>query len=696
MNPQAKAKHSPWYVINALAENEAEILIYGDIGESWMGDTITAAKLVQQLATLKVKTLHVRINSYGGSVSDGLAIFNALRRHGAAIHTWVDGVALSIASLIAMAGDTVHMAKNALLMIHAPWGGAVGNADELREYADVLDKYADAMAASYHEKTKIPVDEIRALLTDGEDHWFTADEALAEKYCDEITESSGDEATPEESTARHRAAARFDFSRFHNIPAAAAAFLPKEQHMKPEDPKGGDPVVTPAPAAPAAPKAETSAEMQARLTSRNTGIRAAFAPFRSQAGMSDLESACLADAGLTLAQAQEKLLAKVGEGVQPLNTTVVSITADAADKRRSAMTQAVLARAGVGKPEQGNPYAEHRLTDIARAALQANGLKTEGWSSEELARAALGLRVRGQQTTSDFPALLENVLHKMILTGFNAQPMTWNRFCKQGDVTDFRDNNRLVPGMICNLDDVAESGEYKDKVIPDADKQKIRVTRKGNIIQVTPEVLVNDDTGAIRDMADGYGRAGARTIERRVYDLLNSGGGLGPVLNDGKTLFHADHNNLAAGADAGAPTVARLYEMWAKMARQTAPGNDQEFLDIQPAVSVSETGLSGEIRVIVGSEYDPDSNNKLQRPNKVRGLVRDVVNSPRVANKLRYYLFADPNVAPVIEVVFLNGQREPRLTQEENFRTGGLAWRVELPFGVAAIDYRGGQYNPGA
>ena len=112
-------------------------------------------------------------------------------------------------------------------------------------------------------------------------------------------------------------------------------------------------------------------------------------------------------------------------------------------------------------------------------------------------------------------------------------------------------------------------------------------------------------------------------------------------------------------------------------------------------MAVVNTALRGAMKVLVDAVYDPDTANKLQRPNMANGIVQDIVDTPRVA-AAPWYLFADPNIAPVIKVVFLNGQRTPRLTQEESFRTAGLAWRVEFPFGVGAVDFRGGYKNPGA
>ncbi len=187
-----------WYSIRAraaaaavaaggVAASSAEIFIYGDIGESWWGESVTAADFVKEVAALNVDALTVRINSFGGSVSDGIAIYNALKRHRAAVTVSIDGTAMSIASLIAMAGDTVEMAENAILMIHAPWVYASGNAVALREVADYLDTWSQAMSNSYAAKTGRPAEEMLALLTDGVDHYYTAEQALAEKFVDTVT-----------------------------------------------------------------------------------------------------------------------------------------------------------------------------------------------------------------------------------------------------------------------------------------------------------------------------------------------------------------------------------------------------------------------------------------------------------------------------------------------------------------------------
>jgi ATP-dependent Clp endopeptidase proteolytic subunit ClpP len=199
----------PWFRIEAAADS-AEIFIYNDIGKDFFGEGISAEDLVQELAKLKVKTLHVRINSNGGSVFDGLAIYNALDRHPARVITHVDGIAASIASVIAVVGDEVRIAKNAFLMIHNPHGMALGNADDMRTMAETLDTVADSMVGIYREATGKSTEKVQEWM-DAET-WFNAADAKAAGLVDEIT---NDQAI----------AACFDLSGFRHAPADVAALV---------------------------------------------------------------------------------------------------------------------------------------------------------------------------------------------------------------------------------------------------------------------------------------------------------------------------------------------------------------------------------------------------------------------------------------------------------------------------------------
>ncbi len=176
-----------WYEIKALSEEKAEIWIYEQIGEDlWDGSGVTAKGFQKDLAAVKASQIDLHINSPGGVVFDGITIYNLLKQHPATITTYIDGLAASIASVIALAGDTVVMAANAIYMIHNPFGMAYGNAKELRAYADVLEKVGGSMLSAYKAKTGMDEAELLALL-DAET-WMTAAEAKEHGFVDEIAE----------------------------------------------------------------------------------------------------------------------------------------------------------------------------------------------------------------------------------------------------------------------------------------------------------------------------------------------------------------------------------------------------------------------------------------------------------------------------------------------------------------------------
>jgi len=191
---------SMWLAPVAAATGEYDLMVHGDIGESWWGESVSAKDVVGQLRKLPANTkqINIRVNSFGGSVADGLAIYNALRDSKARKVTIIDGVAISAGSLIAMAGDEIRAPKTALMMIHGPWTVAQGNASEMRQHAEVLDKWADAMVTAYTRKTGKSDDEIRTMLKDGEDHWYTAEEALAAGFVDSLIE---EDDIPEQAKA---------------------------------------------------------------------------------------------------------------------------------------------------------------------------------------------------------------------------------------------------------------------------------------------------------------------------------------------------------------------------------------------------------------------------------------------------------------------------------------------------------------
>jgi hypothetical protein len=362
---------------------------------------------------------------------------------------------------------------------------------------------------------------------------------------------------------------------------------------------------------------------------------------------------------------------------------------DAADKQRMAAEEMLLHRASAIDPStkqrvqmaRENPMRGYTLLELARASLERAGVNTQGMDKLTLVGRAF------TQSTSDFPVLLENTMHKALQGAYAVAADTWSRFCARGSVSDFRAHNRYRTGSIGNLDSLTELGEFKHKAIGDGEKATITAATKGNIVTLSRQAIINDDLSAFVGVLNQLGRAAARTIEADVYTLLAAN----PTLEDGVALFHASHGNIGTG---GAPSVTSFDNARSLMAAQTdVSGND--YLDLRPSIWLGPTASGGLARVINGSQYDPDANNKLQRANAVYGLFADVIDTPRISGTT-WYAFANPADAPVIEVAFLDGQDAPFLDMEEGFSVDGARWKVRLDFGIAAIDYRGAVRNAGA
>jgi len=153
-----------------------EILVYGDIGESMWGDSVTASDVKSSLDSMD-GDVTVRINSPGGSVFDGFAIYNLLRAHSGSVTVYIDGLAASAASVIAMAGDEIVMGDAAMMMIHDPWTMAVGGTEDFLKTAETLEKIKDSIVIAYSGKAKgVDSAAISQMMT--EETWMTSAEAL--------------------------------------------------------------------------------------------------------------------------------------------------------------------------------------------------------------------------------------------------------------------------------------------------------------------------------------------------------------------------------------------------------------------------------------------------------------------------------------------------------------------------------------
>lgn len=168
--------------INKTSDQSAEVFLYGDIG-GWL-DGVNAEDFAKELALIDVETIDVRLNSGGGSVFEGQAIYNALHRHEAQINVHIDGLAASIASVIAMAGDTINITEGSHIMIHKPWSMAMGDAESMRKEAEVLDSLESGIVDIYAARTNKPRKQLESWIA--AETWFKGQDAVDAGFADAV------------------------------------------------------------------------------------------------------------------------------------------------------------------------------------------------------------------------------------------------------------------------------------------------------------------------------------------------------------------------------------------------------------------------------------------------------------------------------------------------------------------------------
>ena len=668
------SKHK-WYDIKAAGKKNADIYIYSEIGY-WGITARQFAHDLQELGELDQITAH--INSIGGNVGDGIAIYNTLKKHRAHVTIEIDGYCLSIATVVAMAGDMIRMAANTLFMIHNPWGGAIGDAAQLRKEADIMERHKTALINTYAARTGLEYEVLSQLMD--EETWYNAEEAHAAGFVDEITDAI------DLATAAQALPGDFNAKRFKNIPRTFCApparsdSIINEVTDMPDTTKGNKLDVTPAEDATFENMRENVLQQEKQ---RRDDIYTLFKPFSEQHGK--LRDQCLDDAEITVTQARQHLLYALGrQGPGPLGADPhITVGETTEQKFRQGAILALGHRAGIVTSAQnvGNEYRGFTLLEMARRTLDINGVSTAGMDKMQIVGAAF------THSSSDFPHILEDTMHKVLLAAYAEAPDTWRQFCARGAVSDFKEHARLRMGSFGRLDTINENGEYRYKSLNDAEKEKIAAGSKGNLVNVTRVMVINDDLDAFARIPRMLGRAAKRSVEIDAYAVLASN----PVMADGKALFHVDHGNLI---DPGAPiNTANVDATRVLMAKQKDP-NGNDYLDIRPAVFLTPVELGGTARVAMSSEFEVGGQKNNTVPNMVRNIA-EVVDSARLSGTA-WYLFADPADEAVIEVVFLDGNEEPFLDMEEAFTVDGATYKVRLDYGVGAVGTRGAVKNPGA
>lgn len=635
-----------WFRMQAKEDQTVDIYIYDEIG----GWGISARRFTEDLISLgNLSHINLHIHSPGGEVFDGIAIYNQLKNHSATITVYIDGLAASMASVIAMVGDTVIMPKNAMMMIHKPWGVSWGDANDMREYADLLDKLENVLIPAYVAKTGKTTEEITAMLE--QETWLDGDECVEHGFADKVIE-------PVKAMASLTSKRIEEFS---SMPSAIKNQIKPKNTTSPTQPHP-----TPVPAPEPQPSA-TYADEQTRLN----GIKDLFAMFGGR--HNDLMITCLADASCSVEKAREQLLNTVAQqqNPEPSNKDNAHIYAGNGNIVGDSVRASVMARAGYQDYEKDNAFNSMTLRELARASLTERGVGVATYNPMQMIGMAF------THSTSDFGNILLDVANKAILLGWEENDETFEKWTKKGQLSDFKTAHRVGLGAFPSLRQVREGAEYKYVTLDDKG-ETIALATYGELFSITRQAIINDDMNMLTDVPMKFGRAAKATVGDLVYAVLIDN----EKMSDKKALFSADHKNMITGGMDVETISAGRTAM-----RQQKDG--ERSLNIRPAFMLVPTTLETQAIQVVksGSVKGADVNANIINP--VRDLA-EIIAEPRLddASEKDWYM-ASRQGSDTIEVAYLNGIDVPYIDQLEGFTSDGVTTKVRIDAGVAPVDYRG-------
>ena len=707
--------------VAAANEQEANVYLYDVIGFPF----IEAQDLLYQVPQ-NTKKINVYINSPGGDVFEGMAIFNFFKSHQAEVSVRVDALAASSASLIAVSGDSIDMADASFMMIHNPWSMMAGDAEELRKEAELLDKISNVFADAYVAKSGKDKNEILKLMQ--AETWFTPQEATNYGLIDTVS-----------GTSVNASLDRFDMSIFENAPETVrnAAYIYNQNNMEVTNmPKNLRALLERLGLSKEATdkdawdflasvdlnnveSKEEREQIQAALDQKtapenndlgNTGdkdpgqiARDAIKAERERADniKKDVEIAGL-DQGFaeTLIkddcsedQARQRILAKMKESNPPVGAGRIQMGRDDQEKFRSAVVDGLAHRIGVRNEQPAEGFESFKaasIENIARQCLERNGTDTRALTSrDQVAREVLRQSASGGFSTDDFSSIFLDVANKALMKAYQEAPATWRPWVNVVSASDFKTIYGVSLSEAPDLELVNEHGEYKSGEMSDR-QESYSVGSYGKIVYLTRQMIVNDDLRAFARLPQLMGAAARRKEADLVYGKLTSN----PTMSDSNALFSSAHNNLE-GSDLSHVDTAALQSARAAMRKQTGPNG--AILDLQPNFLLVPVAQETDAEVLLRSTALPQDQKSSGVYNPWANRLTPIA-EPRLDNDSTdsWYLVADPNQVDTIEVAYLDGREAPYTEQETMFERDAIGYKVRHDLGVGVMDWRGFFKNPGA
>lgn len=345
------------------------------------------------------------------------------------------------------------------------------------------------------------------------------------------------------------------------------------------------------------------------------------------------------------------------------------------DKKRGAAVNAILHRVAPThfKLEAGNDFRGMRLSEMAKEFFDTRGASTRGKTPDEIWRMVCSRA----HSTSDFPVLFEEAMHKLLRGDYQFEPETWSQIARQTSVTDFRKKNFYQVESVNGMHETPEGGEIKYTTLIEG-KQSISVKKYAEGIKFTREAFINDDLDALTLIPNRFVKDWDELRGDLVWGMIIKN----VEMDDKKTLFHADHKNVASGAGTALSEEA-LEQAVLMFVKQKALGGARR-IRITPETLICPWELkvrAMKLLTAIQASNTTDVN--------VWASAFKILVEPRLEDAAAWYLMANPNAIDGLYYAYLDGNDGLRVNTEDDFNTDTWKYAVRGEFGVAAVDHRG-------
>ncbi|KPL99287.1 ClpP-like prohead protease/major capsid protein fusion protein [Vibrio splendidus] len=656
-----------WYTL----KNEADVIkvwVHGDIS-AW---DIDATEIIAALQVANGKEVELRMLSGGGSVYQGLAMYNALKAHKGRVVGIVDGMAASIATYVLLACDSIRMPENAMLMIHNPAIGAWGGEKEINSALQQLQAATKTISEAYAEKSGQPLEEVLTAMES--ETWFTAQAAKDWGLVDEVVEA----------VDLSNSLQSFDESDFKNFKQAPSELMnsltlqsneptPLAASAKPNEPQINKPKqVSDMPK----PNEELQNAVKAE-NQRQADIRALCAQHKVSEA---LTNEMLTDLSCSVGQASTKILESIGTqsaaGQQEpeANLTATHMRLGNGNHVKDELQNALNARCGVADLEKDNSFGHESLLNMARACLDVNA--RSAITKNELVNRAFN--------SGDFGDIITEGIRTVMRDEAQARAPMWRELANVENLTDFRETELVMVNDAPDLMKVSEDGEYKAAVLKGSG-ERIQLATFGREIQFTRHAIINDEIGLVAKVPRKFMQSGYRLSDKLMFNAILAG-----KMADGGNVFKAGKdkgwgnfiNDIPAGDYAA--MIMALHKVFATATTIPLDGEagQGDALDLRGELLIASPDHASMFEAVLNTASKPDAFNPAYKK------FGKVIETARVGDVNGALALTGKDFDTVV-MGFLDGQQDPWLETGDGWSSDGAKFRITYDLMSKVLDRRG-------